>query len=137
MNSDKPGGILETALYVDDLQAADAFYGGLLKLERISFEETRHIFYRCGESMLLVFDPASTQVPSDSAISVPVHGAVGAGHVCFSASNAEIDEFRRRFETAGIEIECDFEWPNGARSLYVRDPAGNSIEFAEPALWGL
>ena len=26
-------------------------------------------------------------------------------------------------------------WPNGARSIYVRDPAGNSLEFAEPALW--
>ena len=57
--------------------------------------------------------------------------------MCFSATNDEIDEFRTRFENAGIEIERDFKWPNGARSLYVRDPAGNSIEFAEPSLWGL
>ena len=33
-------------------------------------------------------------------------------------------------------IEADFRWPNGARSIYVRDPAGNSIELADPAIWG-
>ena len=30
---------------------------------------------------------------------------------------------------------ADFQWPNGARSIYFRDPAGNSIEIAEPRLW--
>ena len=25
--------------------------------------------------------------------------------------------------------------PRGSRSFYFRDPAGNSIEFAEPRLW--
>lgn len=34
-------------------------------------------------------------------------------------------------------IEADFFWPNGARSIYFRDPSGNSIEFAEPSIWGL
>ena len=40
-------------------------------------------------------------------------------------------------EGAGIAIEADFEWPGGGRSLYVRDPAGNSVEFAEPRIWKL
>ena len=53
------------------------------------------------------------------------------------ASDEEIEAWRNSFEAAGVEIERDFSWPNGARSLYVRDPAGNSIEFAEPQLWGL
>ncbi|MGN6582964.1 MAG: glyoxalase/bleomycin resistance/extradiol dioxygenase family protein, partial [Rhizobiaceae bacterium] len=26
---------------------------------------------------------------------------------------------------------------SGGRSIYFRDPAGNSIEFAEPRIWGL
>ena len=38
---------------------------------------------------------------------------------------------------ADVAIEADFRWPgSNARSIYVRDPAGNSIEFAEPRLWG-
>jgi catechol 2,3-dioxygenase-like lactoylglutathione lyase family enzyme len=40
------------------------------------------------------------------------------------------------YEAYGIEIEADFRWPNGARSLYFRDPAGNSVELADPAIWG-
>lgn len=132
----QPISILETALYVDDLDAAEGFFGGLLELERVSRAGNRSVFYRCGAGMLLVFNPEETRVPSGAGIPVPVHGASGAGHVCFSASNEEIETWRDRLQAAGVEIEQDFTWPNGARSLYVRDPAGNSIEFAEPQLWG-
>jgi catechol 2,3-dioxygenase-like lactoylglutathione lyase family enzyme len=41
-----------------------------------------------------------------------------------------------RVEDQGIEIEADFEWPAGGRSIYFRDPAGNCLEFAEPRIWG-
>ena len=135
MKANRPSGVLETALYVDDLEAADTFYGDILKLEKVGFAENRHIFYRCGQGMLLIFNPAETRIATQEPLSVPPHGTSGAGHVCFAATRDEIDEFRKRFETAEIEIERDFNWPHGARSLYVRDPAGNSIEFAEPSLW--
>ena len=54
---------------------------------------------------------------------------------CFSASAAQLVAWRERLADAGHEIEADFAWPNGARSIYFRDPAGNSIEIAEPRLW--
>ena len=47
----------------------------------------------------------------------------------------EIAAMETRLQAAGVEIDTSFDWPNGARSLYVRDPAGNSVEFAEPWLW--
>jgi len=134
----KPAAILETALYVDDLDAAKAFYGGLLGLAPVLEEAGRHVFYRCGEGMLLVFNPAATVLPApDGALPVPSHGARGPGHLCFRATAAEIALWRETFEAEGIEIEADFHWPNGARSIYLRDPAGNSVEFAEPKLWEL
>ena len=37
----------------------------------------------------------------------------------------------------GVAIEHEQTWPRGGRSFYVRDPAGNSIEFATPRIWGL
>lgn len=132
-----PFRLLETALYVDDLAAAEAFYGGVLGLDVVTRAEGRHVFFRCGPGMLLVFDPARTAVPpAPGALPVPAHGATGPGHVCFAADAAALDGFLRRFAAAGIAVEADFLWPNGARSIYVRDPAGNSVEFAEPALWG-
>lgn len=135
MPPDPPRQVLETALYAGDLDAAEAFYGGLLGLERRQRVEGRHVFFRCGGAMLLVFDPSGTRQAATHGPPVPVHGATGEGHVCFAADGAAIEAWRRHLEAAGVAIDADFRWPNGARSLYVRDPAGNSVEFAEPALW--
>lgn len=132
----RPAAILETALYAPDLAAARAFYGGLLGLPVIVEVAGRHVFFRVGTGVLLVFDPAATVIPSKNpALPVPVHGSLGAGHVCFAASRDEIARWRDRLQGAGVTAEAEFDWPNGARSLYVRDPAGNSVEFAEPRLW--
>lgn len=131
-------GVLEAALYVDDLAAANGFYGGLLGLEKIVEVEGRHAFYRAGSTIVLLFIAEATRVATDNArLPVPPHGADGPGHLCFAAEGAALDAWRDRLESAGVAIEADFHWPNGARSIYVRDPAGNSIEFAEPKLWGL
>jgi catechol 2,3-dioxygenase-like lactoylglutathione lyase family enzyme len=131
-----PSAILEAAVYAPDLDAAEAFYGGLLGLERLMRLGDRHVFYRVGAAILLVFNPDATEVPpAPEALPVPPHGARGAGHVCFAAGADEIDAIRARLAAAGVAAESDFLWPNGARSLYVRDPAGNSVEFAEPKLW--
>ncbi|MGC9369377.1 MAG: VOC family protein [Paracoccaceae bacterium] len=131
-----PSAVLESALYCPDLDAAEAFYGGVLGLTRLTRVGDRHVFYRLAHSILLIFNPAETvKPPSSKSLPVPPHGATGPGHLCFAASEAEITLWRRRLEDAGHEIEADFRWPNGARSIYFRDPAGNSIEIAEPRLW--
>ncbi len=135
----KPDAILETVLYADDLAAAEAFYRDVLGLEPFSKAEGRQIFYRLSGQMLLIFDPAATQIaPAPGApLPVPPHGARGKGHVCFRASATEIAAWRERLAAKGVAIEADFEWPGGGRSIYFRDPAGNCLEFAEPKIWGL
>ncbi len=131
-------GILETALYADDLDAAEAFYDGLLGLEKITRQANRHVFFRCGPGVLLIFNPQETVFPPPAhAFPVPVHGATGPGHVCFRVPGPELDFWVEKLVEAGITIEADFCWPNGARSIYFRDPAGNSLECAEPGLWNI
>ena len=133
-----PAGVLESALYADDLQRAEAFYGGILGMERIVAVEGRHVFFRCGEGVVLIFNPAATVAPPlNPDMPVPPHGATGQGHLCFRASKVEIDGWVSHLTANGVAIEADFHWPNGARSIYFRDPAGNSLEFAEPKIWGL
>ncbi len=134
----RPAGVLETVLYARDLSAAEAFYGDVLGLEPYAKQAKRHLFYRCGDQMLLIFNPAVTRrPPAPGALPVPAHGMQGQGHVCFRATGREIAVWRARLAARGVAIEADFAWPNGGRSLYFRDPAGNSVEFAEPAIWGL
>lgn len=130
-------GILETALYVDDLVKAQEFYGRTLGLELVTEVAGRHAFYRLGEGMLLLFDPIETisQPDPDDALPVPPHGATGAGHACFRVGGDELDNWRDALRANGVGIEADFHWPNGARSVYFRDPAGNSLELADGSLW--
>jgi catechol 2,3-dioxygenase-like lactoylglutathione lyase family enzyme len=133
----QPRGILETVLYADDLIAAEKFYGGVLGLKLFVQVPGRHLFYRCGHQVVLIFNPESTRHVSTAGISVPTHGADGPGHLCFRASADEIDQWRDQLTAQHVEIEMDFEWPQGGRSIYFRDPAGNSLEFAEPRIWEL
>lgn len=135
--ADPPAMILETALYVDDLDAAEAFYGGRLGLSRIVRAEGRHLFFRCGAGVLLLFRPEATEVVDPAApLSVPPHGARGAGHLCFAAEPQGIEAWRERLRELGIPIESEIAWPGGGRSIYFRDPAGNSLEIAEARIWG-
>lgn len=134
-----PTGILESALYTEDLDAAEAFYRDVLGLDRISRVGNRHVFFRCGDGVLLIFNPEETVKPPepDAKLPVPPHGMRGDGHVCFRASEEEIDGWKERLAAHGVGIETEFRWPSGGRSIYFRDPAGNSIEFANPNIWGL
>ena len=134
----KPEGILETVLYAGDLQAIENFYREVLEMEPFAKQAGRQLFYRCGNQVLLIFDPDTTrQPPKPGALPVPPHGATGEGHVCFRASAPDIEAWRQQLVENGVEIESDFVWPSGGRSIYFRDPAGNCLEFAEPRIWGL
>jgi catechol-2,3-dioxygenase len=66
---------------------------------------------------------------------VPPHGATGAGHVCIASTGELLNEWEKHLKDNNVVIEADFRWPNGARSIYLRDPAGNSVEIADQTLW--
>jgi catechol 2,3-dioxygenase-like lactoylglutathione lyase family enzyme len=132
--------ILETALYAENLDETAEFYEQVLGLERFAEVEGRHVFFRTEGQVLLLFKPSATREPpaSDARLAVPPHGAEGPGHLCFAAaSRAEIEGWVAHLENNRIEIESAFDWPQGGRSIYFRDPAGNSLEFAEARIWGL
>ena len=135
----QPSAILESALYVTDLDGAETFYRDVIGLELITKVAGRHAFFRCEQSVLLLFVAEATKVAPqmDASLPVPPHGTVGQGHLCFAASASEIDGWKALLDGKGIAIEADFEWPSGGRSIYLRDPSGNSLEFAEPRIWGL
>jgi|SRR5215218_927045 len=125
--------ILETCLYAPDLAAAEAFYARVLGLEPIARVEGRHVFFRCGARVFLVFDPAAT-IGGER---IPGHGATGPGHVAFAATADELEGWRAHLGAQGVAVEQGVEWPGGGRSIYFRDPAGNSVEIGTPAIWAI
>lgn len=130
-------GIFESAIYVDDLATAEKFYGSVLGLPKIFSVPGRQLVYRCQESILLVFNPTQTErdrvVINDGAI--PLHGTRGAGHVAFRVERKDLDVWRQYFLRNEVPIESEVNWPDGAQSIYFRDPAGNSLELATPDMW--
>jgi len=125
-------GVLETCLYVNDLDAAERFYTNVLGLEFAGRQEGRHVFFRCGLRMLLLFDPRATSRPDSD---VPQHGAQGPSHVAFVARADELGEWIEHLLDHSVAIEKIVDWPQGGRSVYFRDPAGNSLELATPKIW--
>lgn len=124
--------VLETCLYVDDLAAAEGFYRDVLGLQVVSRQGGRHVFFRCGSEMLLLFDPRAS---SELDANVPAHGPSGPGHVAFAISTEQGDAWSDHLSNHRVAVEQIVTWPNGIRSIYFRDPAGNSLELVSRRLW--
>jgi catechol 2,3-dioxygenase-like lactoylglutathione lyase family enzyme len=126
------GGIHEAALYVRDLEGAERFWRRL-GLPLVGRSRGRHVFFRAGSDMLLLFDPRGTLHGG----AVPAHGSVGTGHVALDVPDAAaLERWRAFLGEAGVAVEAETEWPGGGRSLYFRDPDGNSIELITRGTWG-
>lgn len=130
----KPVGILETALYVDDLVKAEQFYQDVIGLKLKSKKTGRHIFFHCGEGILLLFNASESMKKSGL---VPAHGTKGNGHIAFAVEVDSFDKWRTHLQDHNVKIETEVDWPNGGHSVYFRDPAGNSIELTTSATWDL
>ena len=124
--------VVETAVYAADLGAAESFYAGILGLAVIGREPDRHVFFRVGAAgVLLVFDPRTTLKGGE----LPPHGATGPGHFALGVRPEALDDWRLHLSACGVAVEKEFAWPRGGRSLYLRDPAGNSVELLTPGVW--
>ena len=74
-----PRGILESVLYVSDLDAAERFYVEIVGLAVISRTAGRSVALRCHHDVLLLFDPRATEIQriEVEGSPIPAHGARG------------------------------------------------------------
>lgn len=125
-------GIYETVLY-GDVPLLEAFYRKVLGLRLVDGPDELAAAFRLPDgAVLLLFDPDRSSRPGRP---VPSHGASGPGHIAFRVPEGTLDRWRETLLAQGVEIDRIVEWGGGRRSLYVRDPAGNSVELTEDELW--
>lgn len=129
-------GILETALYVDDLGVAADFYRTVLGLEAI-FADGRLVALDAGEGrvLLLFRRGGSTRTVTLPGGTIPPHDGAGPLHVAFAVAEADLAVWETHLLRSGIAIEGTTDWPAGGRSLYFRDPDGHLLEIASRDLW--
>jgi len=126
--------IFETCVCAEDLKAAREFYTRVLGLPVASDFSDRGIAFRCGDGVVLVFNPQQSR---HSHGGIPGHGTSGIGHLAFAVEPEELPAWREHLASCGVSIESEVDWPSVGRSIYFRDPAGNVLELAPPTLWGL
>lgn len=127
-------GVYETVLYGSDLRALAEFYTDVVGLRPIDagLPDLLAAFRVPDGSVLLLFDPARS---AEAGREAPPHGPRGAGHVAFRTRTGEIDDWLAHLADARLAVERIVEWRPGLVSIYVRDPAGNSVEFTNGELW--
>jgi catechol 2,3-dioxygenase-like lactoylglutathione lyase family enzyme len=122
----------ETVLYAPDPQAAARFYLDVLDLDEVEEADEMNAAFRLPDgNVLLIFNPERSAQPGRP---VPSHGAVGVGHVAFKLEGGTLDEAAVVLRDKGVEVEQEVDWGRG-RSIYFRDPAGNSVELVDGDIW--
>lgn len=124
--------ILESALYIEDVARAVAFYRDVLGLALLGeFEPTRGAALAVGDTVLLLFRAEET-LKGDR---LPAHGAQGSGHVAFCVDARDLEAWKKHLNLCGVRIEQEHSFRDSPPSLYFRDPDGNLLELAVRDVW--
>ena len=128
--------ILETALYVADLDRARDFYTRLFGFT-VHMQDARMCALGVpGQGVLLLFRRGGSQLPSETPMgTIPAHDGRGVLHLAFAIPADSLEAWSRHLDDAGIAVESRIKWPAGGVSLYFRDPDDHSVEVATPGLW--
>ncbi len=129
-------GIIETAIYVDDVARARRFYEEVMDLKPMFSDRRLTAYDVAGRCVLLIFKRGSAVQPAETpGGTIPGHDGAGPLHLAFAIDACQLATWEERLKAHGVEIEGRTDWPRGGKSIYFRDPDGHLIELATPGLW--
>ncbi len=131
-------GILETALYVNDVPRAAEFYRRLFGFGVLAESERLVTLNVADRSVLLLFKEGATadafEAPGGT---IPGHAGSGPTHFALSIDAQDVGAWKARLAAEGVAIESEVTWPGGAQSVYFRDVDGSLAELITPGFWQL
>lgn len=128
--------ILESALYVSDLDRAQEFYQRLFGWPQFIRDGRMAALGVPGQCVLLLFRAGASSEPSQTPFgTIPPHDGRGVQHMAFAIEDAALPEWEAKLAMEKVAIESRIAWDSGSVALYFRDTDGHSIELATPRLW--
>lgn len=132
----KVSGVLETAIYVDDVRRSVEFYKRVFDFPTLTSTPHFHALDVCGRQVLLIFEKGANLKPAPtSGGEIPPHHGDGNLHFAFAIEKETLAEWEAHLASVGVRIESRVTWPAGGTSLYFRDPDGHLAELATPGIW--
>ncbi len=125
-------GVLETSLYVTDLECSVQFYSKIFGFEIIDAGERLYALGVPGRQILLLFKKEAS-----ANLALGAHDGDGELHLAFAIPKAELVAWEVWLEQQGVVIEYRRVWERGGHSLYFRDPDRHLIELATPGVWSI
>jgi len=131
-------GVLETSLYVSDLERSRAFYTRLFSFPVLLQDDRFCALGVYGRQVLLLFrkDVSVNPVITPGG-TIPPHGGEGQLHLAFAIGRDEFDAWERRLQSEETPVESRVSWNRGGKSIYFRDPDGHLLELATPGVWAI
>ncbi len=132
------GRVLETSLYVDQLERSIHFYTRLFGFEKLVSDDRFCALNVSGQQVLLLFRKHRTTEPMVfSGGILPPHDGDGQTHLAFTIAAEDEVEWTKSLGAADVPIESRVTWPRGGFSLYFRDPDGHLLELVSPGCWAI
>ncbi|CEL05029.1 hypothetical protein ASPCAL06151 [Aspergillus calidoustus] len=150
--------ILETCIYVRDIEASARFYQETLNIAPF-IESPRVTGFSLGPTTLLLFELGKTGTDINTPTGViPLHGPTpqvlaslqhsdensnGEGeaqslkqHFCFAVQSPEqVQQWEEHLRGKGVKILSTMSWERGGRSVYFEDLDGHVVEIASRGVW--
>ena len=131
-------GVLETSLYVEDLERSIRFYQEVMQFQKLVGDERFGALQAARQQVLLLFKKgASTEPMVIDGGTIPPHDASGQTHLAFAISAQELEPWKRWLEEHQVVIESKVRWERGGQSIYFRDPDGHLLELVTPGCWAI
>jgi catechol 2,3-dioxygenase-like lactoylglutathione lyase family enzyme len=131
-------GVIETAIYVEDVERASTFYEQILGLGRIAGDDRFRAYSIADKDVLLLFKRGATTQPVQTPSGViPPHDGAGQNHFAFAIPAEELIVWEQQLAAHRIAIEGRVQWSRGGTSIYFRDPDANLVELATPGMWSV
>ncbi len=131
-------GVMETALYVEELERSARFYQDVFDFATLYKNARCWALSVADQQVLLLFKKGESLLPvaTPGGIIPPSEGS-GHLHLAFAVEHDELEQWEQKLDEHNVKVESKVNWKRGGASLYFRDHDQHLIELVTRGCWSI